>query len=453
MTSRLCLFAALTLVTAHAVAAPRTDDYAMGITITADGARPLVEVMLPDTVYQNIVRNDLGDLRVFNDAGSVVPHAFCASPTSVEPIVTRESLPVFDLQAGTSQEPVGGTRVEVQTRDGTQIRVEENDEAAAPSGTTTWAHVIDARGIEDAIRAIEFDWTSPDGASQASVRIEASDDLDQWRTVVRSSTLVAVAREGQQLQRKTIPLLEQPYEYLRVVRTDNGPPLQIAQVIAERVSRPATIDPVWFTAHPLVSPTNAEKLPFDAVRLAPVTYARLLLPQPNSSVRVSIDSRPDDKAAWQSRWSGEVYQIMKDGERQASPPAEFAATHDRYWQVSYARSSDALNPAPTLELGYRPSRLRFLAQGGPYTLAFGSRRAELSPPQACDSLLSNLGQGEVAELVEQGYVGGVRGLGGETALKPRPKKTPVRLILLWGVLIVGVGLLIGMALTLLKRVR
>ncbi len=56
-------------------------------------------------------------------------------------------------------------------------------------------------------------------------------------------------------------------------------------------------------------------------------------------------------------------------------------------------------------------------------------------------------------MVEVGYPGQILQLGGDEALKPVPKKTPLRVVVLWGVLVVGVALLVGMALSLLKRVR
>ncbi|HKQ13740.1 MAG TPA: DUF3999 family protein, partial [Steroidobacteraceae bacterium] len=58
-----------------------------------------------------------------------------------------------------------------------------------------------------------------------------------------------------------------------------------------------------------------------------------------------------------------------------------------------------------------------------------------------------------AKLVGKGVFGAPRSLGGEDALKPLPKETPARLVVLWTVLVVGVGLLVAMALALLKRVR
>lgn len=445
----------LTASSLAASAAPRGDDYAQGLEVTVYETRPLVELVLPDEVYRNVVRADLGDVRVFNAEGAPVPHAFCAAAPTAAPEVTREALPMFDLQAA-APGATASTQIDVATAGGAQLRINEGTvppPAAETLQTKTWAHVIDARGVTDALRSMEFDWLSPDGASQARVSVEASDDLDRWHTVVADSTLLRVTRDGQELQRKVVPLPMQRYRFLRVVRIDGGPALQIAQVVAERVAPPQAIEPTWFTANP--QPSNAAgRLQFDAARLAPVGYARLLLPQENSSVRVRIRSRPDEQAAWRERWSGEVYSIVNDGERRTSPPAEFDGEHDRYWQVIYTEAAQALEPAPKLELGYRPTRLRFLAQGkGPWTLAFGSRRAEPVTAQSCNGLLSDIGADRLDELVAEGVPGAAHVLGGAIALKPLPKPTPVRLVVLWAVLIAGAGGLIVMALSLLKRVH
>ncbi|HJY36300.1 MAG TPA: DUF3999 family protein, partial [Steroidobacteraceae bacterium] len=78
--------------------------------------------------------------------------------------------------------------------------------------------------------------------------------------------------------------------------------------------------------------------------------------------------------------------------------------------------------------------------------------AEVSPASACDALLADFGSAERSKLVSEGSLQVARVLGGDTALRPVPKQTPVRLVVLWSVLIVGVGLLVAMALALLKRV-
>jgi hypothetical protein len=432
-------------------AAPTADDYAQGIRVQALSDRPLVETALPDDVYRTVTRSDLADLRVFNADGVVVPHAFCASPKTTEPTVTQESLPVFEVQGAVPRRD--GTRVEVQTSAGVAVNVQQGDNGTTTGTTQTQAHVIDARGIPDELRAMQFDWQSPDGASEAHVSIEASEDLDRWQTVVAASTLLKVAHGEQQLQRHIVKLPQRAYQYLRVVRTDRGPPLEIASVIAERVAAPQFIDPLWFSATP-VATDEANALLFDSTRVAPVTYARLLLPQENTSLRVKIESRPDEKAQWRQQWVGEVYSILSAGERRVSPPAEFGNTADRYWRITPAKAGDLFNQGATLELGYRPARLRFLTQGsGPFMLAYGSRRAEAAPLQQCNVLLSDIGSLDLAQMRGDALLSSPQSLGGDTALKPLPKKTPLRLMVLWGVLIVGVGLLAAMAMSLFKRLN
>ena len=188
--TRTVLTAACVLLTASSAfgASPTLDDYSQGIDIATPGGLPLVETAVPDAVYQVVTRADLGDVRVFNAEGLPVPHAFCSSRSTEEPLITDQSLPVFELREAP---PVntGGSRIEVQTAGGTQVNVlEAGSEQPLPAHGRI--HIIDARDGDDPIRAINFDWESPDGASQVQVSIEASDDLDQWRVLVPASTLL-----------------------------------------------------------------------------------------------------------------------------------------------------------------------------------------------------------------------------------------------------------------------
>jgi hypothetical protein len=444
------LLAALTLSALPAfAAAPRLDEYAYGLTLEASPGRPLVEAQMPDDVYRHVTRADLGDVRVFNADGNAVPHAFCFASERTAPTVSQQLLPVFALRASSTGSG-GSSRIELQTSSGTQVLVEEAGSAstlAAPS-----VHVIDARGLEGAVRALTFDWESPDGASEATVALQASDDLDRWATLIPATRLLEVSRDGEVLRRARVGLPERSYHYLRVERVDAGPALVVRSATAERVSTGVDIEPLWFIAemNPVSEPGS---LHYDAARRAPVRYARLLLPVDNSAVRVAIESRPDETAMWVQRWRGEVYAILAGEERRVSPPARFDVTSDRYWRIRLLTDVSTAVP-PRLELGYRPVRLRFLAHGvGPYTLAFGSRRAEPLAPPGCESLLTDIRADERAQLLSEAYVSGpMRALGGEASLRPAPKQTSVRLIVLWSVLIAGAGVLIAMALVLLKRV-
>jgi hypothetical protein len=452
MTANPVLVATCLLCAANfaAAATPSKDDYANGIVVNASYTQPMLEITLPDSVYQTVTRADLGDLRVFNADGVPVPHAFCAAPATTEPVVSEQPLPVYELRDAL-RERGDGPQIEVETAGGTRVNVqtEQDGDDARAHGRT---HIIDARDIKERLRAIRFDWQSPDGASSAKVRIEASGDLDRWLVVVPSTTLLLAKQGDQEIRRERIELPPGEYSYLRVQRADGGPPLLINAVIAEHAAMATDIEPLWFM--PAASVSAEEKfLLFDAARAAPVSFARLRLPQENSSVRVVLESRPDEKSSWRERWSGESYVIVSGTDRRESPPARFDSTTDRYWRVQVLKDPQVYR-GTLLELGYRPARLRFLAQGpGPFTLAFGSHRAEIAHAAACNGLLADVSATDRERMVEIGSLADMRSLGGEDALKPLPKKTPLRLVLLWSVLVGGVGLLIAMALSLLKRVR
>ena len=451
MTVRAIFLAMSSVLAASPILAapPSKNDYASGISIQAPSSQPLIEAVLPEEVYRTVTRDDLGDLRVFNAEGMAVPHAFCAAPQTEDPEVTEESLPVFVLR-GRKPDYTGGARVEVETSAGTRVGVKDS---SAPESETAnrLIHIIDAREANE-LRAIRFDWSSPDGVSEVKVRIEASEDLDRWQTIVPASTLLLAQQGDQELRRERIQLPRRTYEYLRVQRVDGGPPLAIKSVLAEQVGAAAEIEPVWFVANHLQS-NEADAMAFDAAHVAPVTYARFRLPRENSSVGITIQSRKDEESPWRTRWSGESYIVVTETNRRESPPARFAATTDRLWRVQIQNDAQLYQGA-TLELGYYPTRVRFLAQGaGPFTVAFGSRRAEPAHAARCDGLLADVSEADRERMVAVGYAEAVVSLGGNQVLQPLPKKTPVKVVILWGVLVVGVALLVGMALSLIQRVR
>ncbi|MBM0104078.1 DUF3999 domain-containing protein [Steroidobacter sp. S1-65] len=437
------------LVTSVGAAPPSKNDYAQGMSVQASNTQPMIETELPDIVYRQVTRADLGDLRVFNADGVPVPHAICPAPENAASEVVERGLSVFVLR-GRDQVYTESTHVNVETSSGTRVDVQESS-PPAPEVVSGLIHIIDARDTQP-LRSIRFDWSSPDGVSAVKVRIEASDDLDQWRTVVPESTLLLAQQEGRELRRERINLPLREYEYLRVQRVDNGPPLTVNSVTAEEVSQPLEFEPIWFTATRLPA-KQGDELMFDAEHVAPVTFARVRLSQENSTASVVLQSRPDETSPWRTRWTGESYVIVSDTVRRESPPARIQPVHDRYWRVQILKDPQVYADS-SLELGYRPARVRFLARGdGPFTLAFGSRRAELAKPAACDQLLADVSAADRGRMIEPGYTGPVVNLGGATALKPLPKQTPVKVVVLWAVLVLGVALLVGMALSLLKRVR
>jgi len=53
---------------------PGLHDFAYGIKVAVPKGTPIAALSLPEQVYKNTHRADLGDVRVFNAAGEPVPH-------------------------------------------------------------------------------------------------------------------------------------------------------------------------------------------------------------------------------------------------------------------------------------------------------------------------------------------------------------------------------------------
>ncbi|HXG27372.1 MAG TPA: DUF3999 domain-containing protein [Nevskiales bacterium] len=455
MKTLLTLAGLLCLSAAHAAEAPTLRDFAWRQTLETDG-RPLQELALPDAVYANALDPALGDLRVFNRDGGVVPHALCPAPPALEPEPLLETLTPFALQAGVTPVAGEGGRIEVRTADGASVVVNgAAPRGAGPEGPV--AYILDLRGREEPLRAIRLDWQSADQASEATISLHSSEDLSHWMTLMPSATLLHAQAGGRSLQRARIPLPERPYRFLRIEAGARGPLPRIGSAVAERVTAPELAPPAWFETRALPPDKNESETAFwfDAGRRAPVHSAEVRLPATNMALGVRLQSRSDPAQPWRTRWQGEVFAIASESAQRNQTVVQFEPSHDRYWRLAVERGAETLRGSvPTLLLGYQPARLRFLAQGeGPFQLAYGSARVPLQAAVGCDALLANLGAEERSKQTGQAQALVMPVRGNLEVLKPLPKPTPLRQILLWAVLIAGALLVAAMALSLLRKLR
>ena len=97
------LFALLLLLHDIAGAAERPQDFAYGLPIGIDAGDALYEVEIPPALYRGVSRADLGDMRVFNGQGEVVPHALRPRIGSTEQAAAAVRLPVFPLYGESSE--------------------------------------------------------------------------------------------------------------------------------------------------------------------------------------------------------------------------------------------------------------------------------------------------------------------------------------------------------------
>ena len=111
------------------------NDFAYGVRIKVPKGAPVAAMSLPEQVYQNTYRKDLGDMRIFNAAGEPVPHMIrYAQSQSVES--PWRALTFFPLSETATPE-TGGYRVHVRTGpDGAIVSV---DPRISPLPSAAWA--------------------------------------------------------------------------------------------------------------------------------------------------------------------------------------------------------------------------------------------------------------------------------------------------------------------------
>jgi hypothetical protein len=370
----------LLVATGAALAAERPTDFAYGISLEADGKEALYEVALPVSVYRGVVRADLADVRVFNGAGEVVPHAWRPRRTAGREAAQPVALTLFPLKAeeGASVDAIS-IRVRRDAGGGSSIDVTSTG-ARGKSPKRTVGYLVDLTKLDSALHAIELGWQPVRDGFAAKLRIDASDDLGSWRTLVSAAPLVDLEVAGQRLQQKRIELPRQKVKYLRLswVPQGTGAGLpELASASGEPVDKTIEAAREWFLADSARGEKPGEYL-FDMRGHQPIDRVRLHLPDPNTVAQVELLARDRSEQPWHPVTRGVAYRLRRDGSEITSPELALGVTTDRYWLLRVdQRGGGVGSGAPKLEAGWVPHTLVFAARGEPpFQLAYGNREAK-----------------------------------------------------------------------------
>jgi hypothetical protein len=458
------LFMSLFLLAATTVAsaAERPADFAYGIALEADGKDALYEVTLPPTVYQGVVRSDLADLRVFNGAGEAVPHALRPRRTTDAEAVTPVALTLFPLKAEVGAS-VDAISIRVRPGAGGRSSIDVTSTGVRAGGEKRIVgYLADLTTLDRALRAIEFDWQAlPDGFA-GKIRIDASDDLGSWSTLVSAAPLVSLEIAGQRLQQKRVELPQRKVKYLRLSWVQGGTAPEITAARGEPVRRTVEAPREWLPFDSAKGEKSGEYL-FDLRGHLPVDRVRLQLPEMNTIAQVELLARDKTDAPWRPVARGVAYRLRRDGNEITSPELQAGVATERYWLLRVDQRGGGIGSgAPKLEAGWVPASLVFAARGEPpFQLAYGSREAKPAA-YAIETLIPGYRDSSGAKIraAKTGAQQTVnpsgaqslaqRELGGEARLK---EVVDWKRWSLWGALVVGVLVLGGMAWRLARQLN
>jgi len=358
-------------------AEPTSEMFAFGTRLEVSGQQAFYQLELPLDVYRTVTRRDLGDLRVFNAAGQMVPHILRRPDNTVtrEDVVTAE-LPFFPLRSETDACD-GDLSIHVERNpQGTLIDVRANGESQPADDAPVRAYLLDAGELKHPVDTLELVWNERTEDFLGELRIETSSDLSRWRTL----TTAAVARlsyGGYRLDRSRIDLPSSAARYLRIARTDHRPLAELVKTIALTHQTHTTRRPQrrWLPIRTLPQAERPNTYLADLEGFLPVDAVRIDLVETNSLAAARLSSGDTAKGPQRQRWQGLVYHLRVDGRSLVSPDISVVPTGDRYWTLSIDGSESALAASPQIEFGWQPARLVFLARGdGPFLLAYGSAK-------------------------------------------------------------------------------
>ena len=444
------------LLLSGSTTAATADDYAYAWPLQTGPDSAAWQVELNTDIYAAIRDSSLRDLEIVNAAGEAVPMA----PRTIQlmPGTANDiDLPLFVLP--TMAQPGTGTEDSLQLhieRDANgRLRRLDTVESAAAVVPTNADIVLDASALGAGIEGLWLDW-NPDTDVNAQFAVSGSDDLQRWRTLVATATVIAIRQDGNELTRHRIAMNGVLTKYLRLHRLDAGAAIAGLRVRAHTQARSTLIQParVWVDAQPVPAQTGENSPPG-------TSSFHYRLPAPLAVSALKLELATDNSLAHVQVFSGSprtlradltAFRLRQDGTTLGNDDIEIAPTQrTQDWLIV---STTPLDRAPALRVAFRPDRFVFLAQGpAPYRLVAGSVRAHRGNypvDAALAQLRARLGDTWQPPLAALGARATLQGVAAYTAA-PAPTQRDWKTWLLWAVLVGGAALIGALAMSLLRK--
>lgn len=425
-------------------------DFAYAAPVEVSSQEALLWLELPAAVYEGAVRTDLGDLRVFNAAGEVVPHAFLPQSEGAKVVAPPQRVPLFPLR-GAAAKGLQGVDVRVD-RTGIQTRVTLRGQEAGPRDSALLGYLADLSALERPMGALLPVFSVQAGDLVTKLRVEGSDDLSRWTLLTDAAPILRLASGGQKLERTRVDLEPRKFKYLRLSWPGTTPTPELESLSVELAPLMAPPPRAWKSATPIAAEKPGEYA-FDLGGHFPVDRLRLKLPEANTVGAVQILSRAKPEHPWRPVTSGSVYRLLRNGTEVISPDLAFVTTSAHYWLVRVdSRGGGLGSGALGLDAGWLPQRLVFAARGaGPFQIAWGNRSArpaEYSVDTLIPGYRHEVALDQLAVPIGAARLGVARVLSGDAATR---EQFDWKTVLMWASLVLGVAVLARMAFVLARK--
>jgi hypothetical protein len=439
----LIVAAAVASVATTSGAGEKPKDFAFGIPLTVEAESAFYRAALPEAFYAGSARTDQGDLRVFNGDGAAVPYARLDSPAATREKKSTAVLPIFPLLVDEQGGDLSGLSLTINQSAGkTSVSLTTKEGQPVPAQRLA-GYLVDATAVHEPISAIMLAWKLKSGGMNTRIRVETSDDLNQWRTLVGDAPLLDLEYEGRHLLRDRVEFRQAPAKYLRISWPGQPPP-QFHGVLAEFGDRVLEAPRQWIEAPGAAVVDNENEYHFDLGGALPVDRVAIDLPELNSVVPAQLLARTAPAEPWRPVSSLVTYRLRQDAGEVSAPPLAVAPVTYRYWLLRVDPKSGGLGRGqPRMRAGWIPQEIVFAARGtGPFLIAYGNVSAASSALPVSTLVPGYTLAGQPLGAIAVAHTGVAAPLGHLEQVKP-PRE--YRRATLWGVLILGVVVLAWMA--------
>jgi len=431
-----------------------------------EGEGAYLTSQLTHDIYNYSANPRLNDLVVIDKLGNKLPYKISSSVAPAEDMLDSNSVRFFPVAVGAPPEAL-------LTLSSASIRLDDNNISVsaekkdnshiADQITPIDFYVVDISERRKPLQTLLIDWQFSDANQYLEVEVSGTNDMQNWQAIKRS-TLVQLQKGEQNLTRNSLPLnlAEKEYAYLRLRFLRGGEQLNITKITAQnRATSVQQLEPdVWALSGELAeeqeSALQANKkgsMPvaaweFERNDIAPLSSLSLKLGS-NYSDSLKVFSRRSEKQPWQLVHQGVWFNVQVGNDWQQSDAINAYQNSDSFWRIELNELvRTQFNPA--LVFSRQPQTLQFIANNNsPYQIAINDSAAPDSESTNA-AIFSQLVRGKNITWVPVNYV----------ELKPeidsfarQVAQVSWKAWLFWSVLLLAVGMLIWVAVGLVRQMK
>ena len=356
--------------------APVLLDYAWGFLIEASENASFYTVELPLEVNQSVSDPDLRDAGVYNSDGRPVPRMFEQAGEDRDLVERSNPLPTLPLYETVDSRTDENRLLIEREGDSTRFKFDLEDLLATDEDKRLRAYIVDTRQTDDNAVALDLVWAGLEPGFMGRVMVDGGNNLQEWSPV--GSAVVAYLREDSaSIEQRRVRLRSGDFDFLRIRWEGLPENWRLSQVMGVYADGAADALRKFVTLESTSVDGDDGGRIFSLGGAPTVDRIRVVLPVPNTVISARVFYWSERYDRWLEAGYGSYHHIIRNNNAVMSDPLTINKARASQFKVVITRG-----PADVtlqLEVGWRPDKLVFLAQGqSPFTLVTGSANDKLS---------------------------------------------------------------------------